>query len=304
MYFAIEPTHPEWAAQVHQVLTERCVLFPDTPMHLFALVDGAFDEQLLGSHAWIRQPKLSLYAQTALQGFGAAAPHLLTAPPLPAQQLPWLQKITAACAGKPMLSVLASPLDAQALQQHLRPYLVARTPDTLEWPLRWADTRVLPALLDALEKLHRQHFMAPLLAWWSARRDGGLCQWIGDATSTVDPAEFDKLPLSDAAFTALVDTAEADAVLANIYESQPDLLHRHSPAQSHASLVQHLKLASRHRIEAAPDRQHFCVLALSLKENFADHPAMATLLQNTRQGVAYQTAIAVLPPEFWQETQS
>ena len=302
MYFAMEPTHDGWAEQIAQELAALHKLHPGKPLHLLALVDGAFDETLLRSRPWLRQPKLSLYADTALQTFGTAAPHLLTGPAAQTEQLPWLKKLQEACAARPMLGILASTLDAPALRQHLRPYLVARTPDSLEWPLRWADARVLPGLLDALDAPQRKHLLGPLAAWWSTQRNGELARWTGDATPDVMSAEFDKLPLSDAAFAGLVDGAEADAVLANIYDSQPDVLQLHSPAQCHARVARHLALASQHRVEAAPDRQHFSVLALCLTENFANHPAMANLLQHSLQGLDYQREVAALPPDFWQDT--
>jgi hypothetical protein len=307
MYFAMDPLHDGWAEQVAH---ELGALHTDMPLHLLAMVDSAFDEGLLRSRPWARQTKLSLYADTALQTFGAAAPHLLTGPAAPTEHLPWLKKLQEACAGKPMLGILASTLDAPALLQHLRPYLVARTPDSLEWPLRWGDTRVLPSLLDALDAPQRKHLLEPLAAWWSTQRNGELARWTGgalpdalpDATPDLKPAEFDKLPLTDATFTALVDGAEADAILANIYDSQPDVLQPYSPAQCHARVARHLALASQHRIEAAPDRQHFSVLALCLTDNFANHPAMAKLLQHTLQGMDYQSEVAALPPDFWQDT--
>lgn len=178
MYFAIEPTATTLPQQTLQALTGLQSQHMGLEIHLFALVDGAFDDQFLAPRRRKPLPNLSLYADTPLQGFALAAPHLLVAPPAPNARLAWLQSIHEACTGKPMLSVLASTLDGPALQQHLRPYLQARTPDTLEWPLRWADTRVLPALLEALEPDQHAHLLAPLLGWWAPRHTTELA-WSG-----------------------------------------------------------------------------------------------------------------------------
>lgn len=302
MYFAIEATHASLPASICQELSAICSTHIDKPLHLFALVDGAFDEAVITDRNRTRLSRHSLYEKTPLEAFGAAAPHLFAAPIVAGEQLQWLEQLFAACAGKPMLSVIASALSAEALQQHLRPYLMAQTPDGMEWPVRWGDTRVMPELMQATDESHSTHLLSPLYRWWSVHRDGTLLSWQGAGASVLARPAFDKLPLNDMAFGRLVDAAEADAVLANLYDSQPDVLQRHRPTDCHARVAQHLVRASQHRIEAAPDRQHFCILALCLTDDFAKHPAMAALLQNTRQGLDYSSEVATLPPSFWQET--
>ncbi|MBD5803111.1 hypothetical protein AZOA_25460 [Azoarcus sp. Aa7] len=300
MYFAIDPACPSVSAEIFEAL---CALraHSTTPLELFALIDAAFDEALLANRRWIRQPKFSLYEHTALHGLTAAGPHLVPAPIEPDDQPSWLRDIFAACAGRPMLSILASALPAPALRMHLRPYLVARTPDGMEWPVRWGDSRVLPALLEALEAPQREHLLSPLQHWWSVSRSGTLTSWRGGASPSPTPAAFDRLPVNDAVFSHLVDLAEADAVIADIHDTQPDLLRRHGGAASHARVARHLGLANQHGITAAGARQHFSVLALCLDEDFATHPAMRAALERTRAGADYRTEIAALPARFWQD---
>lgn len=302
MYFAINAADTSSPTLIAQELAALHSTHGDAPLHVFALVDGAFDEQVITARDRLRLPRQSLYANTALQALGAAAPHLFSAPAASSEQLPWLEKLFATCAGKPMLSVIASALSAEALQQHLRPYLIVQTPDGMEWPVRWGDTRVMPELMQAVDESHSTHLLSPLYCWWSVHRDGTLLSWQGDGESAPARPAFDKLPLNDVAFGRMVNAAEADAVLANIYDSQPDVLQLHSPADCHTRVAQHLVWASQHGIEAAPDRQHFCMLALCLAKDFARHPAMAALLQHTRQGLGYSSEVAALPPSFWQET--
>jgi len=301
MYFATEPAHASLPLQISQTLAELRRAHDDAPLYVFALIDGAFDEALLATRKWSRLPKYSLYDNTALHTLGAAAPHLLTTPPAADEQSVWLQGIFAACEGRPMISVLASALPAMALKDHLRPYLIARTPDSLEWPVRWGDTRVLPGLIDTLEPGRREHLLSPFHHWWSVARDGALIGWQDGACPEPTASDFDKLPLSDAAFGRLVDLAEADAVLANIHDTQPDLLRQHRPVDCHDRVARHLVIASACGISAAGARQHFSVLALCLADDFTEHPAMAALLQRIRQGTDYRTEIGALPASFWQE---
>jgi hypothetical protein len=197
-----------------------------------------------------------------------------------------------------MLSIIASPLSAGELVRHMRPYLVAMTHDTVEWPVRWGDTRVLPALLAALTESQRSHFLGPVSRWWAPARDGALLRWYGNAEHPA-PAGFEKLPLSDEVFTNLVDAAEADSVLSRLYDSQPDLFYADSPAECHSRIERHLEVASASGIQAAPARYHFGALALILIDGFVLHPAMAELLHRTRQGADYNREVAALPDEFW-----
>lgn len=304
MYFAIDVPDPEVPAmiaqQVQALRAEAAVTNGGQPLHLLALLDGACDEEFFTKRYPSRLRRQSLYAHTSLQNFKSAAPHLMAAPQANSEQAEWLQRMFSLCAGKPMLSIIASTLDIEGLEQHLRPYLIAITPDTVEWPVRWADSRTLPALLAALTQTQYAHLLSPIYRWWSVQRDGSLLSWQGAAQASPAPADFDKFPLSDAAFGALVDTAEADAILANLHDVQPDLFHSGTPAQCHARVARHLLVASASGIEAAGQRQHFSALALMLADDFTSHPAMASLLRRTRQGANYLSELDTLPDDFWQ----
>ena len=302
MFFAVNPPLGTLPAQIAQEFAERRddirTTQPQSSLNLYALVDGAFDESFFGARYPRTAPPRSLYVDTALQSLGTAAPHLLAAPDGILEAQGWLGHLFSVANGKPMVSIIASPLSMEELARHMRPYLIAMTPDTVEWPIRWGDTRVLPELLDVLPEKQRDHLLAPLRCWWSAGRDGELLRWEGAAVSPA-PAGFDKLPLSDENFAALVDAAEADSVLANLYDSQPDLLQADSPAECHARVARHLALASANGIDTAPARQHFSALALILADDFTQQTDMAELLRRTRQGASYHDEIAALPDEFW-----
>ena len=302
MYFATNPPLVTLPARIAQEFHELCAARPAASMRLFALVDCAFDEGFFDARYRRTAPPLSLYTNTALQGFGTAAPHLLTSPDGEAEPMAWLSHLFASCGNKPMLSVIASPVSAEELARHMRPYLIAMTPDTVEWPVRWGDTRVLPALLDGLTELQRGHFLAPVARWWSPARDGGLLRWDG-AAELPAAAGFDKLQLDDEVFASLVDTAEADSVLAKLYDSQPDLFALDSPAECHGRVTRHLRVASANGIHAAPAREHFSALALLLNGDFTRQSAMTELLRRTRLGADYNDEIAALPDEFWQATE-
>ena len=302
MFFAVNPPLDTLPAQIAQEFAALCEELRNTQprlsLRLYALVDGAFDEDFFSARFPRTSVPLSLYADTGLQSLGMAAPHLLAAPDGQDEAQAWLGHLFSTANGKPMVSIIASPLSIEELALHMRPYLVAMTPDTVEWPIRWGDTRVLPELLKTLPETQRDHLLAPVRCWWSAGREGEMLRWEGAAVSPA-PAGFDKLPLSDENFAALVDAAEADSVLANIYDSQPDLLQANSPAECHGRVARHLELASENGIDAAPARQHFSALALILADDFTQQPDMAELLRRTRQGARYRDELVALPDRFW-----
>jgi hypothetical protein len=121
------------------------------PLYSYILLDASFDQNLPTAFPWRGHVEGTLYDDTRLVGLKAVAPHLLRLPDDSEKQLTWLNELVASCSGKPMLSVLCSAVPAEALIAHFRPYLLARTEDSLEWPVRWADTRVLPVLIASLK---------------------------------------------------------------------------------------------------------------------------------------------------------
>jgi len=299
MYFAVNPTSPTLPAQIAQEIESFRTQHEDAPFHVIALVDGAFDEQFFKSYPQSRWPRHSLYANTSLQSLGMAAPQLTTFNGQPGGLTKWLENLFSECSGKPMLSIIASAIDAESLQQHLLPYLVCRTEDTVEWPVRWGDSRILPALMDTLSPVRREHLLSPIYCWWSPKRQGKKLKWLGPGATSPLAAEFDKLPMDDATFAALLELSEPDSILSSIYDTQPDVLHAHDPVQAYGAVSRHLKIASGHRIEAARARHHFGVLALTLWDDFTNHPAMMAALSRILSGSEYFEEISKLPASFW-----
>lgn len=300
MYFAVEPTSADIPAQIAQVITTLQEQHSNAPFHIVALVDCAFDEQFFKSGARSHWHRHSMYAGTPLESLGSASPYLTAHRARMGNLSQWLTRLFSDCNGRPMLSIVASAVDVHALQRHLKPYLICRTDDTVEWPIRWGDTRVLPGLIDSLTPTQSAHLLAPLYGWWSVSRDGTLSKWHGGGDEAPQPAAFDKLPMPDHAFSALVDCSEADAVLASIYESQPDLLRGVSPLQAHSLVSKNLRLATEHRVDAAAERHHLSVLALLYPRSFADPHPVVEALRKVQRGAAYFDEIAKIPEQFWE----
>lgn len=301
MYFAVNPCAPDLPEQILATLMQLRERFPAAPLHCYLLVDASFDQALLDTFPWRRAVECSLYDGMRLEGLKEVAPHLARLPDESDKQRSWLQQLVDACDGKPMLSMLISAISAEQLREHFKPYLLARSEDSLEWPVRWADTRTLPGLIGALTDQERRHLLSPLYAWIATSRQGEMIHWQGEGNPHPEPADFDCWPLDEARFGKPVAEAEADAVLSQIDDRRPDLLVIDRPAEIHARVARQLAIASRHKLSGAPHRLHFAMLGLIYAPTFVDDPLMRAMLARVEQGRDYQEQIRQLPPTFWMQ---
>lgn len=96
---------------------------------------------------------------------------------------------------------------------------------------------------------------------------------------------------------------EVDYILAN---TDPDILHyalqERSIAQSRAIMVKSLTIATANGIKKSDERENFSLLALSMYDNFTQHPAMVSFLKHMREdGADYYAEINALPVSFWEK---
>jgi len=301
MYFAVNPCAPELPEQMLGTLAQLREQYSAAPRHCYLLIDASFDQSLPNAFPWRRAVECSLYDGMRLEGLREVAPHLIQLPDEPNKQRTWLQQLVDACGGKPMLSMLVSAISAERLREHFRPYLLAQSEDSLEWPVRWADTRTLPGLIGALTDVERRHLFSPLYTWIAVDRQGEMIHWQGEGDPHPEPPDFDCWPLDEARFGELLAEAEADAVLSQIDDRRPDLLVRDKPADIHARVARQLAIASRNKLSAAPHRLHFAMLGLIYAPTFIDDPLMRAMLAKVEQGSDYQEQIRQLPPTFWMQ---
>lgn len=299
MYFAVNSCAPGLPEQMLRTVAELREQHTAAPMYCYLLIDASFDQVLPRTFPWRRTVECSLYDSMCLEGLKEVAPHLLRLPENSNKQQAWLQQLVDTCAGKPMLSMLISALPAEQLKQHFKPYLQARSEDSLEWPIRWADTRTLPGLIGVLTDNERKHLLSALYAWIAIDRQGEMIRWDGEGNPHPAPADFDCWPLEDARFNQLVAEAEADAVLSQIDDRRPDLLAQGAPADIHAKTTRQLALATRHKIAGAPNRLHFALLGLIYAPAFMTDPKMQSMLDKVAHGSDYQEQLKHLPPNFW-----
>ncbi|WP_353328754.1 DUF4123 domain-containing protein [Chitiniphilus shinanonensis] len=199
-------------------------------LRLYALLDHAFHreprQRLIGLGPWqslyAGQPGATPEISPLLQQLAQAGD------PFPARA----RELLARTEGQPSLGFIASALAPEALQRHFDHYVdVIILPERTRYLLRYADTRILPQLLLALDEAQRAELLAPIHTWWYFDREGLL-----QATSGLDQPRIARheLELSEAQFGRLLDSSYPDTLanslrqmrsLAGHLPTQPSALH-------------------------------------------------------------------------------
>ena len=251
----------------------------DRTLRLFAIVDAGFASRLTRR---VRREALSIGRDSDLADMRDHLPFVLPLDSAPrVEQLEALQLETE---GLPMLSFVASPVSAEDLVRELRRFLIARTEDDARWPVRFADTRILPVLLEELTRDPAKYDVPEALAaWWWPRRDGRLAVFLNVATSSKPDASGNaELALSDFQFARMMSAAQADAVLAKMHRACPELLGRHVPHENHAIVRAALELLDARRFDSVELQLRWATLALSLDQRPGEIPLLANALAKAK----------------------
>jgi hypothetical protein len=169
----------------------------------------------------------------------------------------------------PMLSFIASPLSTKQLIETFKPFLEISVDDDPGFLLRFADTRVLPALDSILCKENIGSWRQGIAHWWLPDREGNLTSLPEHASNNKIVAPLkNSLNLSQTLFNQLIDAGESDAILDAIFDQNSDLLKDMTPSVAYA-LVQRLKTEiNGFNITNFPDTVMFCTTALATSEHF------------------------------------
>lgn len=302
MYFAFDIPSPEIVPKIVDELRALQVDRRENPINVFVLIDGAFDERIF-LKCFKRFLRASLYAETDLRHLEEAAPFLVQVPEVELEHGRYLEELINVARNRPMWSVIATPLDIDKLARHFRRYVICRSDDSLEWPVRWGDARVLPELMQAFEPELIADLMRPMCCWFVASRTGQALAWYGEGNIYCQCPEYEQLPLSDKTFKNLVEAAEADAVLCIINNTQPELLKSHLPSECYRLILRQLKIADKFNVEQARIRQHFATLGLILHEKFSETPEILGILKNTKYELDYISGVNGLPDNFWKSNE-
>jgi hypothetical protein len=249
MYFASDLPN---VTRVTQELARRIGAAP--ALSWYALVDGAFDYDAGGPPLAGFTQRAPTYDCDEFNALLAASPYLVALSASDyATLLAQITTLVRHRRNRPMLSFIGSAVSAADLNTNFQHYASAATQDGESYMLRFADTRILPAIAAHLHPASWRGISQSIRAWHYIDRNGAVDEVAvsGDeAQATVPPAPF---ALSDAEFAALVGAGEPDAVIHALERSNPELL----PEQDHALFYDQVaaacRFASTHRIDAFPD---------------------------------------------------
>ncbi|WP_177207890.1 DUF4123 domain-containing protein [Massilia yuzhufengensis] len=223
-----------------------------------AMMDGAFDHGK-ASISLVNE-RHALYDCDGMSDLLAASPFLIA---LTAQDESRLRLELAALARhrkeRPMLSFISTPSQANAVNENFRLFANAVTEDGQEFLLRFADTRVLPGIPDALRQTYWDGMTGLLSEWIIIDRVGQLQSLPLNANRCPLQGSFQLSPVE---FATLVTQGEPDAILDVIAETNPEALPGLDRAAIYEKVAGACAFAHEHGVRAFPDLVALAYLAL------------------------------------------
>lgn len=276
IFFAVDP------CDVSEVTEEASRLMQATPDAAGAwslLVDAAFDPNL-GTDCMRRFHAISIYAGTRWAAFQDHGPLLIPLVSSSDDNAKLLRQVLRRASGKPMVSLVSSPLQADALAAHWKNHIAVLDPDGDTLLLRWADSRCASQLAQALSSGNWQRLTAPLLAWWTLDRRATWCRVFAAESASGDVLASGPMRLAPCEFAALVEAGIPDAILATIADQLPELLRMPECADAFESATKALALGTAHGIEGLSDLVALTLLALGDGDEALQAPALHELLSH------------------------
>ncbi|MDW5417090.1 DUF4123 domain-containing protein [Iodobacter sp. CM08] len=260
---------------------------------LYALIDCAFD--LTIRKALRKMQSIALYQETELADMDAYSPRLY-----------WIsneaeiEKIITLCQGKPMLSFIRSQAQLGALKQHLEYLLKVYCEDNTEWPLRYADTRILPALFNVLNKPQLNTLLAPLHSWFILDRFGVIQRQFGsNQADLLWGKELGVLKMDEQQFAQMLDAATADSILATIQEKHSSILLPFTLTEQFKRVQQGIQDAHDVQLNTAPEMLEMALLQLMGAGDLNQSADYQTLKNKLKDGQDLNESINHLPASFW-----
>lgn len=289
MYFAISPLNVDsFTADLVRSWQQA-----GTELLGYALVDAAFDQRVVKRYA---ANAVSVYRNTELAGLEELSPRLISLPRVPDRSVEEIKSLCTKCRQAPMLSFIASPCSPDELSTHLRYLFTTETEDRLKWPIRFADTRILPQLLKTLSIEQAARIGLAIHNWWWPDRTGKL-------TSCSPPfgraCDRPRISLAQTQFDELVDAAAPDALLAQLEMVAPELLDRHAGHDTHSLAAEAFSLAQQQGHSGSPAQLHLISAALILSHGFQKIPEFKAALAASRNDHELIEQLTAIDDSVW-----
>lgn len=267
--------HPDdWKETLHAGLADWQSRFPG--QQLYALVEGVHNELF---YRKLKQagcfPYVSLYstAPSADEETLALAPILVE---FNAEQPGLWNKLMELTNGLPALCMIGSPESLPQLAARLIPWCVVDA-DCYTVALSFADTRVLPALVDALTEEQHGQFLGPATRWQYVARDAAWRDLPVRPELARPPAG--KVELTASQCAALMAASEPDSMVFQFKRYISNPLDGYTSAEAHGMIRLWLEVADRMRMDGNQDRVALCEFGLAKPELLNDPRYLALLEQ-------------------------
>ncbi|MCG2577022.1 DUF4123 domain-containing protein [Dechloromonas sp. XY25] len=201
--------------------------------------------------------------------------------------------------GSPMVSFIASNVALDSLVEALKALLLVKTNDGNRWPLRYADTRILPELL-ALSSEGAFPLSSAIASWWWPDRMGDLKVFVADHCNQEDVAPADHLFFNDAQFGRMLTAAQPDAIIDQLYQACPDILDRWLPHQNFAKVRSALKELPAACRGSAELEIRWCSLALTFNEPLSNIDWFSNALQVSNSIGELLARLDEIPDDVWE----
>jgi len=225
--------------------------------------------------------RLERHASTGVQiletsryaAYEELGPRLIPLGRLPSERM---QRFLSASDGVPALSFveLLAPEGIPQLQS-LAWLAEAETADGMQMYCRYADTRILPVLLDTLTDDQTAVPAGSIRRWAWVNREGRLNQKIFAATKVVNDEPLPPLSFEDQQFSSLMQAAEADLIFGMLHESSPEIIPETTRFDIHRRLSNLLDAGRERGVVDASDQLQFVAIAWSSSETFYQLPCLA-----------------------------
>jgi hypothetical protein len=272
-----------------------------------ALYEGDGLQRTLRRNGWRAANALQL---SALYSFGDKAPQLIELNLSDSTAETGIGQVPALDPRAPAVSCLwtTSNETQGASLLELFGYLAhASIDDDLDVNCRFADTRVLPSLLLALNESQVARVAGTVRLWRWLSREGRVCErlFAEESVLSVQPDPAPRLRLDQTQFGSMLRRSEPDVVFEQLRDRTAELVPSVGLATFHARLDRLLERATQLGLDQPADRLQFVVLSLSLGDGFYQRkelePTWAAIQQ---QKTSLWQATQTWPDALWNVLES
>jgi len=239
-----------------------------------------------------------------LEAFGEHAPHLIEPPSGdPSRIEACVHRLVRQVREAPAISWLrteAALTGLRSLAHYLSRVRVEGNPRPVH--CRFADTRVLPHVLEALSPAQRRRVAETVQQWHWFDRTGAPASLTLDVGSQQTPDPEPYLHFDIAQFRQVRNGSEADAIFKLLLEQTPSLVPASRRGYFHVDVSAVLETAGRYGVEALEDRLQFVVLSLSCGRDFHRLACLEETWSAVREGGArLSTRMASWDEAMWEQ---